>query len=226
MILHQGNQTLYQGAGNTGTSGSGAAVNSYSGRWKEYVAPTAGIAGYAQGVWDSTTNSYGFTAYSRSQNLGYHDWSKKIWIAGRTMIGHPTIATTYDGDANTFARISLGGYNAVGAGDMTASLRGFGWKVAGGGTAALQLVVVNGGTLTTVTSSFTPTLRQVFDWKIYSDGSGNVTLYVNDSQVATTTAGPNSGANSGLYIEGVDSTATSTKSLVIENFGTKIYHAV
>lgn len=226
MILHQGNQLFYQGVGDTGTSGSGSAVYSYSGRWKEYVAPSAGVAGYAKGIWDSTTNSYGFTAYSRGQNIGYHDWSKKIWIAGRTMLGHPTISTTYDGDANTFSRISLGGYTAVSAGDMSASLSGFGWKVAGGGTAALQLVTVNGTTLTTVTSSFTPTLRQAFDWKIYSDGAGNVTLYVNDSQVATTTAGPTIGSSYGLYMEGVDSTASSTKSLVIENFGTKIYHSV
>jgi hypothetical protein len=109
---------------------------------------------------------------------------------------------------------------------MSSAQRGVGFKVAGGGAAALQLVVTNGTTVTTVASSFTPTLRQVFDWKIYSDGAGNVTLFVNDSQVATTTAGPSTTGSYGLYMEGVDTTVSSTKALIMENFGTKIYHGV
>jgi hypothetical protein len=226
MLLHAGYNLFYQGAGSSSTSGAGSAIYGYGGRWKEYVSPNAGTAGYALGVYDTEQVSYGYTAYSRSAAISLHDWTKKIWISGRCMLGHPTISTTYDGDANTFARISLGGYTAFAAGDMSSAQRGVGFKVAGGGSAALQLVVTNGTTVTTVTSSFTPTLRQVFDWKIYSDGAGNVTLYVNDSQVATTTAGPSTTGSFGLYMEGVDTTVSSTKALIMENFGTKIYHGV
>ena len=226
MLLHAGYNLFYQGAGSSSTSGAGSAIYGYGGRWKEYVSPNAGTAGYALGVYDTEQVSYGYTAYSRSAAISLHDWTKKIWISGRCMLGHPTISTTYDGDANTFARISLGGYTAFAAGDMSSAQRGVGFKVAGGGAAALQLVVTNGTTVTTVTSSFTPTLRQVFDWKIYSDGAGNVTLYVNDSQVATTTAGPSTSGSFGLYMEGVDTTVSSTRALIMENFGTKIYHGV
>ena len=90
----------------------------------------------------------------------------------------------------------------------------------------LELQVANGTTVTNVSSSFTPTVQQVFDWEIYSDGAGNVTLYVNDSQVATTTAGPTGTATSGLYMEGVDTTAASTSAFILNNLGTKIYYGI
>jgi len=77
-----------------------------------------------------------------------------------------------------------------------------------------------------VTSSFTPTLKQCFDWEIYSDGAGNVTLFVNDSQVATTTAGPTGTQTSGLYMEGMDTTASSTSPFIMNNLGTKIFVAI
>jgi hypothetical protein len=225
MLLSPAFQLFYFGAGNTGTSGTGASVNNNGGRWKEYVSPNTGVAGHAKGVFDSTSSSIGFAGYQRGANLTSRDWSKKVWMAGRCMIGHFSL-TTYNGSANTFARISLGGYTAIGAGDMSSANRGIGWKLQGGGSSALELQVSNGSTVTTVTSSFTPTLKQVFDWEIYSDGAGNVTLYVNDSQVATTTAGPTGTQTSGLYMEGVDSTASSTAAFILNNLGTKIYYGI
>ena len=54
-----------------------------------------------------------------------------------------------------------------------------------------------GTTLTDVTSTFTPSLGSNFDILIDSDGSGNVTLYVNGSSVATTSAGP-TGSSTGI----------------------------
>jgi hypothetical protein len=225
MLLSPAFQLFYFGAGNTGTSGTGASVNNNGGRWKEYVSPNTGVAGHAKGVFDSTSSSIGFAGYQRGANLTSRDWSKKVWMAGRCMIGHFSL-TTYNGSANTFARISLGGYTAIGAGDMSSANRGIGWKLQGGGSSALELQVSNGSTVTTVTSSFTPTLKQVFDWEIYSDGAGNVTLYVNDSQVATTTDGPTGTQTSGLYMEGVDSTASSTAAFILNNLGTKIYYGI
>jgi hypothetical protein len=41
-----------------------------------------------------------------------------------------------------------------------------------------------------VTSSYAVTANISFDWDVESDGSGNVTLYVNGTSVATSSAGP------------------------------------
>jgi hypothetical protein len=133
--------------------------------------------------------------------------------------------TNLDGDANAFFRIGLGGKNALSAGDIGAAVRGIGFKLPGGGASAMILQVSNGTTVTSVTSSFTPTLRQVYDWKIYSDGTGNVTLYINDSQVATTSAGPTGLQDYGLYYEIADANGTHTKQFLCSSFGTKIYYA-
>lgn len=225
ILMSNGYQLLYQGAGSTGTSGTGAAVNNNGGRWKEYVSANSAVAGHAKGVYDTPAASIGIAGYQRGANLTSRNWSKKVWMTGRCMIGHFSLST-YNGSANTWARVTLGGYTAIGAGDMSASNRGIGWRVQGGGTSALELQVSNGTTVTTVTSSFTPTLQQCFDWEIYSDGAGNVTLFVNDSQVATTNAGPTGTQTSGLYMEGVDSTASSTAAFILNNLGTKIFFAI
>jgi hypothetical protein len=225
MLLSPAYQMFYQGLGVSGTSGAGAAVNANSGRWKEYVGPNSAVAGHAKGVFDTASSSIGFAGYQRGANLTSRDWSKKVWMAGRCMIGHFSL-TTYNGSANSFARISLGGYTAIGAGDMSAASKGIGWRLQGGGSSVLELQVSNGSTVTTVSSSFTPTLKQCFDWEIYSDGAGNVSLLVNDSQVATTTAGPTGTATSGLYMEGIDATASSTSAFILNNLGTKIYYGI
>jgi hypothetical protein len=225
MLMSPAHQIFYQGAGVTGTSGAGAAINANSGRWKECVSPNAATAGYAKGVYDTNSSSIGFAGYTRGVNLTNRNWSKKVWMTGRCMVGHFSLST-YNGSANTYARVSLGGYTAIAAGDMTAAVRGIGWRLQGGGASVLELQVANGTTVTNVSSSFTPTVQQVFDWEIYSDGAGNVTLYVNDSQVATTTAGPTGTATSGLYMEGVDTTAASTSAFILNNLGTKIYYGI
>jgi len=225
LLLSPGYQMFYQGVGVNGTSGAGAAVNANSGRWKEYVSPNSGVAGHAKGVYDTTASGIGFAGYQRGANLTSRNWSKKIWMSGRSMIGHFSLST-YNGSANTFARISLGGYDTIVAGDMASNRRGIGWRLQGGGSSALELQVCNGTTVTNVTSSFTPVLKQCFDWEIYSDGAGNVTLFVNDSQVATTTAGPTGTQGSGLYMEGMDTTASSTAAFIMNNLGTKIFVAI
>jgi hypothetical protein len=81
-----------------------------------------------------------------------------------------------------------------GVGNLTR--RGMGWKVTGGtGSRFLTLEVHNGTILTSVTSSFAVTGGVAFDWDIISDGSGNVTLYVNGASVATSSAGPTGSHN-------------------------------
>jgi hypothetical protein len=226
MLISPNYQFLYLGAGASGTSGTGAGYGNNGGRYKDINSPNAGIAGYGAYAFDVTGSSLGYVATQRGANISGKNWSKKIWMSGRAVIGLWSGSTVYDGDTNCTARISLGGKNSFAVGDISASSHGIGWKVSGGGASAVVLQVSNGTTVTSVTSSFTPTLRLTFDWKIYSDGAGNVTLYINDSQVATTTAGPTEpAANFGLYFEMADQTASATKGFLINTFGTKIYYA-
>jgi len=66
----------------------------------------------------------------------------------------------------------------------------------GGGN--MELIVHNGTTLTAVSTSRTVTSTFSAEYKIVSDGAGNVTLFENDTQLATTSAGPtdsSSGSN-------------------------------
>jgi hypothetical protein len=220
MLLNPGFQLLYLGVGSSGTALSGY-YNSSGGRYKQYQ--NSGTSGsYGQFTFDTSGSSIGYAGYTRGQSANVHNWSKKIWLSGRCLIGNWNSGG--NGDANSIARINLGGKNAFGGGNLNSSFRGIGWNVAGGGSAVINLQVSDASTVTTVASSFTPTLRQAFDWTLYSDGSGNVTLYINDSQVATTSAGPTGTQNFGLYIEGVDAIAAST-AFTLETFGTKIYHA-
>jgi hypothetical protein len=223
MMLSPGYQLLYLAVGQSGTALSGY-YNSNGGRFKDYASSTVS-GSYGQWTFDTAGSSIGYAGYTRGANLNVHDWSKKIWIVGRCLYGVWSSSAGI-GDANTFARINLGGKNGLSSGDLIASFKGVGWKFAGGGTSPLVLTVANAsGTLVNVTSSFTPVAKQAFDWAIYSDGTGNVTLYVNDAQVATTALGPTGTTNNGLYIEGCDATATATSYISISTFGTKIYHS-
>jgi hypothetical protein len=137
--------------------------------------PTTAI-GYAVGKTGLVNSRRGGEFTSRL------DWSKPCAITARcTLNPNGTI------DANSIFRMSVGKGTADNAGDISSG-DGIQIKVAGGG--AIQLLACASGTVTTVTSSFTPVNDETFDVGIHSDGSGNVTLYVNGSSVATTTGGP------------------------------------
>jgi hypothetical protein len=228
MMMFPGYINAY-GGGNVATSGAGATASYTFGsqRWHALCSPNSTIAGYAFYVFDYTTNSIGIAGMSRGVTAYGRNWSKNVWVSGRTVLGQfAEAASGYNGNANCTARIMLGGRNSTGTGGMVSAKNGIGWRVAGGGSVALVLTVSNGTTLTEVTSSFTPVLQQVFDWKIYSDGTGNVTLYINDSQVATTTGGPTTTLETNnYYCEISEQTASSTGPLGFSNFGTKIYWA-
>jgi len=115
--------------------------------------------------------------------------------------------TYLSGRAGSFALISDATWNQAfyfgkvegdAIGDLTR--RGFGWRWSGGtGSRFVNLVVHNGTTQTTVQSSFAVTQEIAFDWDLYSDGAGNVTLYINGTQVATSNAGPTSYQSAGTY---------------------------
>ena len=219
MLLHPGFQLLYLGAGQSQTANGGYFDNNLGGRWKQYdISTTAGSR--TQFTFDNSASSLGLVGLVRGQSKGVKDFSKKIYMTGRIQLGTPS--NTQRGDNNSFARINLGGKNAFGGGDLSATIKGFGWNVAGVIGNAMNLQVSNGSTLTTVASSFVPVSGQIFDWELYSDGTGNVTLTINDSVVATTTAGPTGTQATGLYLEGVDA-AVASVSFAMESFGTKIY---
>ena len=229
MIMYPGYVQMY-GGGNLGTSGTGAGatITFASQRWHALAGPNTSVAGYAAFVFDYTFSGIGMAAMTRGVSALSRKWNSKIWASGRTILGQYAETTSgFNGDANTTARVMVGGRSSIATGGMVSSENGIGWKVAGGGSAALVLTVSNGTTLTEVTSSFTPTLQQVFDWKIYSDGAGNVTLWVNDSQVATSTGGPTTSTaeSYNLYLEIVDQTASTATRFAMGNFGTKVFWA-
>jgi hypothetical protein len=150
-------------------------------------------------------NAAGFG--TSTANVDQVDFSKKVWIAGYAMMGQSG-ATNYLGDANTMCRITLGGYSTNTTGEMT--LKGIGLKKVGGVASTISLTVHNGTTRTDVASSVTIADRAGIHWQIYSDGTGNVTLYINGTQAATTTAGPTTATanGQGCYREQVEAVAT------------------
>ena len=130
------------------------------------------------------------------------DFSKKIWIAGVSCMGATVGATSYLGDANTVARIGL-----CLSDTSTANFanKGIGIKKVGGVSSYVNLTVHDGTNLTDVPTTYQNADGENFEWVIYSDGAGNVTLYINGSQAATTSAGPTGlgPANNGQYVEQV-----------------------
>lgn len=153
------------------------------------------------------------------------NFSKKIWMSGKAMTGTSTAfgATNYIGDANTSCRITLGGYSTNTTGDMTQ--KGIGWKKVGGTSSYFTLTVHNGTTLTDVATTVQQSDNNVIDWLIYSDGTGNVTLYINGSQAATTAAGPtgNTTVSYVAYREQVEAVSTPTVRQIMECTGGWLY---
>jgi hypothetical protein len=164
-----------------------------------------GRAAYYYGVVNTANAGFG-TSTAKADQV---DFSKKVWLSGYTMMGHSG-ATSYLGDANTTCRVSLAGYSVANTGDMTQ--KGIGIKKVGGVGSFVILTVHNGTTLTDVATTVTVPDGGGIHWVIYSDGTGNVTLYINGTQAATTTAGPTTATTSGFacYREQVDATVAPT----------------
>jgi hypothetical protein len=165
----------------TATSGTGAVANAQNANVRGCIAPTT-ATGYGL--------NYGkLENVARGQAFGYgFDWSKRIVFGLRI---NRNVASP---DANSVFRFSIGKASAT-PGDL--SERGFMIRVAG--TSAMQMLVHNGTSLTTTTSSYTPSNSTAYDVVGVSDGSGNATLYVNGSSVATSTGAATAGVASGGY---------------------------
>lgn len=187
-------------------SGSGASTTSNPQNFSRQIylnSLAVGRSAYIFGVIGVANAGFG-TSTAKADQV---DFSKKVWISGYACMGW-TGGTSYIGDANTMCRITLGGYSTNTTGDMT--LNGIGLKKVGGAASTVSLTVHNGTTLTDVASSVTVPDGGGIHWQIYSDGTGNVTLYINGTQAATTTAGPTTATASGsaCYREQVEAAVT------------------
>ena len=190
----------------TTVSGSGSATGANAATFARQVflsTLATGRAAYNFGIINSANAGFGTSTAQAAQV----NFSKKVWLSGFAMMGHGG-ATSYLGDSNTICRITLGGYSSSTTGEMT--LRGIGLKKVGGVGSFVTLTVHNGTALTDVASSVTVADGAGIHWVIYSDGTGNVTLWINGTQAATTTAGPTSTTTSGqaCYREQVEATVT------------------
>ena len=167
----------YTATGTMGTAGQGFLTG-------RMTMGTAGAAGANFRTFGASQIDQSWALMSKGYR-SYIDFSKFTWCSGRFYMENAPVdplctAAFYYGKANTSAN-----------GDLARA--GFGWKLTGNATASLRnpvLQVHNGTTLTNVTSSFAIVAQVYFDWDIISLGNGTVTLYINGSQVATTSAGP------------------------------------
>jgi len=175
----------------TSGTGSGAFVQNANGRYAN--APTS-ATGYG-------INSASIVNTSRGGAFSAGiDFSKRVTFGGRFA---RNVASP---DANSVFRYSIGKASSTDASDL--SMRGLMIKVAG--TSAMQFLCHNGTSLDTKTSTFTPVNSQAFDVVVTSDGSGNATLYVNGSSVATSSSAPISAQGVNYYNLTFETQNTST----------------
>jgi hypothetical protein len=160
-----------------------------------------------------------FMGLSSKSNSNVIDWSKKIWVFGTAILGR----STYVGNANTVTRVNLGGRSANATGNLTQKGIGF-FKVGGTGT-FINLTVHNGTTLTNVASSVTLASDATVHYVIYSDGAGNVQLYLEGTLAASTTDGPTGSGTSGhnIYEEQIESATSSGSFSSMHIAGAGIY---
>ena len=148
----------------------------------------------------NTTNGFSATVGGGSTAVNF---DKRMILSGKAIVMSAS-------DAGNYAqRIQFGKtQTTTPIGNLNA--KGVGIRATGAGN-ALNLLVHNGTTLTAVASSFTPSAGAAFDFQIHTDGSGNVTLYVNGSSVATSSAGP-TGSSGSLPCVSVETEATAAVS--------------
>jgi hypothetical protein len=182
---------------------SGGAVANYGTLREVFTTAASQRATYQDALYGLA--NYGLKSTTDATNINF---SKKHWLFGIYFPSAGSTATNYYGDANTTSRINLGGRSANAVGALTQ--KGIGLFKAGGTGSLIYLTVHNGTTLTSVSSGVTNATGQSFKYVIYSDGTGNVTLYLDGVSVATTSAGPTGMTVSGysIYEEQVETSAT------------------
>ena len=203
-LLANANYRNYCSLTNSSISGS-AAVTQFGPARELYTSSTTASG---RATWMSSGYSADFGNISSPANSRIINWSKRVWVFGTTILGR----SSYLGNANTICRVNLGGRTANASGDLTT--KGIGLFKAGGTSTFVNLTVHNGTTLTNVATSVTVASDASVHYVIYSDGAGNVQLYLNGTLAASTSAGPtgDSTAGANMYEEQIES-ATSSGSL-------------
>jgi hypothetical protein len=187
---------------NYATAGTGASVfmNGWNGSFYSLgsIVATGSVAAKFFGASQADQQMQYLRKDVMNLNQGYN-FSKLVWVSGRVVIDCT--------DANVVARITLGKANAAGLGDLAS--KGIGIRKQGP-SGAIQLMVHNGTTLTTVSSSITA--NGVYDIDVVGLGDGNVNLYIDKVLRATTSAGPtgNTSVTSATYQEEIESIAVPT----------------
>ena len=197
---------------NSVTSGAGAANNNYGLYVYEQDSPNASTAGYT-------------TVYSNSQmswvnggSVSRLTFTKPVWISGKVLkVGG------FAGDANNSFRSYVGNTDTGGApngGDPVAASIGI--KFTGGASQVFQLMVHNGTSQTLVSGTTAIATEVVYEWMVYSDGSGNATLFINGVQEATTSAAPTATSTICYAVQAINQTVTAATRMVLVNRNLKV----
>lgn len=215
------------------------AYTSLAGNYSSYVSGSASVSTlWSNFVGLSVTAANGKIAFMPNSDGTYHpftsrgkaelnlDCTKPTWFSFR--FNYSSAAGI--GDSNTVNRVTIGKVSAY-FGNLTT--KGFGVSWTAGTTGAFTVMAHNGTTLTTVASAVTvsnttyfPTTSSAADFLVYSDGTGNVTLYCNGTQVATTTGGPSSGNIVGSkFVFEADNTTSTSGNVLCDYTGIRTMYA-
>ena len=209
------------------SNGGYTAYTALLGNYSSYVSGSGSIPTvFSNFVQVAITAANGKAAFLPNNNVSYHsfsgrgvgeltiDWTKPVWFSFRFNYSN----TGQIGDANTINRVTIGKVSST-FGDL--SSRGIGVRWTAGTAGAFTVMGHNGSTLSTSASAVTvsnttyfPTTNAAADFLVYSDGAGNVTLFCNNVQVATTTGGPSSGTSAGVRFTFETDNTTSTSGTV------------
>jgi hypothetical protein len=222
VLMNPGYVQIAQNNGNvsTATVGTGAGVFTTS-MTRVCLGPNVSVAGSS--YYRPQTNGGVAQFYAKGINNASINFSKPFWMSGRSCYDD-----TFRGDANNTSRITVG-KSATGVGAL--AQKGIGWQKVGGLAPNFFLLAHNGTTLTSVDTSTSLNSLGItggvpFDWSLYSDGSGNVTMFINNVQVATTSAGPTGySTGSSVWQEEVDQSASAATRMYLTTFGGHYYHA-
>ena len=211
--------------GMTQSSVSGTGGISQFGWMREVYTASPLTAGRATCSSSGYGSTLGYYSQSSAADARVINFSKKQFIWGCFTNGVNN-GTSYFGDSTNVFRVNFGGRSAYATGDLTQ--KGIGLKKAGGATGVITLTVHNGTALTDVAATAGPTTPgnyQAVAYLIYSDGAGNVYLYLDGVLAAQTTSGPTGASTSlyNVYEEQIEATSSSAVRYAVQVTGTGQY---
>jgi hypothetical protein len=222
VLMNPGYVQIAQNTNNVAVTTSGTGASSFTtSMTRVCIGPNVSVAGFA--YYRPQTNGGVGQFFAKGINNASINFSKPFWMSGRSLYDD-----TFRGDANNTSRITVG-KSATGAGAL--AQKGIGWQKVGGLATNFFLLAHNGTTLTSVDTNTSLNSLGItggvpFDWSVYSDGAGNVTMFINNVQVATTSAGPTGySTGSSVWQEEIDQTASAATRMYFATFGGHYYHA-